>query len=184
MRGLLMTFARLARRRARPFGAETRGVAAIEFAILLPLIITMYFGTVELSTVLAVDRKVSLATNALADLVAQDTAIDAGEMNDIFNAARAVMVPYDADRLTMRLTAIAIDGDGEATVLWSAAQGMSEFAADSTIGIPAELAIADTNLIRADVNFNYESIVGEYFSGITSLDDTQYLRPRFVVPAF
>ena len=50
---------------------DERGVSAVEFALLLPLMVTLYLGGVEVSQGLTIDRKVTLVARTVADLAAQ-----------------------------------------------------------------------------------------------------------------
>src|SRR5262245_44457481 len=74
-----MLISRLAlqlRRRLQRLAHDQRGVSAVEFAMLLPLMLTLYLGAVEISQAVAVDRKVTLAARSVADLVAQVTTVN------------------------------------------------------------------------------------------------------------
>src|SRR5688572_32961729 len=88
-----------ARRLLRRFHNDKRGVSAVAFAMLLPLMITLYIGGVEVSSAIAVDRKVTLVARTLGDLVAQSTAVNATDMTNILNAATTVVMPYDDTKL-------------------------------------------------------------------------------------
>jgi len=59
------------RRSLRRFLADKRGVSAIEFAMLLPLMVTLYLGGAEVSQAIAIDRKMTLVARTLADLTSQ-----------------------------------------------------------------------------------------------------------------
>jgi hypothetical protein len=61
------------RRSIAELASDCRGLAATEFAFIVPLMLVMFFGTVEFSSGVAVDRKVSLMARTLADLTSQDT---------------------------------------------------------------------------------------------------------------
>ena len=73
---------------------DERGVSAVEFALLLPLMLALYLGAVELSQGIAADRKVTLTSRTVADLVSQVTNINNAGMTNSLNAAAAVMAPY------------------------------------------------------------------------------------------
>ena len=61
----------LTRRSARDLARDRRGIAATEFAVIVPLMLVMFFGTVEFSSGVAVDRKVTLIARTLSDLTSQ-----------------------------------------------------------------------------------------------------------------
>jgi Flp pilus assembly protein TadG len=82
------------RRSARDLPGDTRGIAAIEFAMIVPLMLVLFFGTVEFSSGVAVDRKVTLMARTLSDLTSQqDTKIIDSTFTNIFNASTGIMTP-------------------------------------------------------------------------------------------
>ena len=69
---------------------DQRGVSAVEFAMLLPLMLTLYLGTVEVSRGVGIDRKVTLTTRTVADLASQVQSISNSDMTNLLNASAAV----------------------------------------------------------------------------------------------
>ena len=80
----------VARLRRSRFARDRRGVSAVEFALIAPIMIGLYFGCVEVSDAVAVDRKVSLTAAALANLSAQVTTISSNDMTTILRASGAI----------------------------------------------------------------------------------------------
>src|SRR5450756_188917 len=87
------------RRRAGEFLADCRGIAATEFAVIVPLMLVMFFGTVEFSSGVAVDRKVSLVTQELADLVSRNPSIADTDIANFTTIANAMLAPYSTTPL-------------------------------------------------------------------------------------
>src|SRR4029079_6293863 len=108
-----------ARRLLRRFQEDKRGVSAVEFAMLLPLMVTLYIGGVEVSSAIAVDRKVTLVARTVGDLVAQSTSVNATDMTNILNAASSVVQPYQPSLIKVTVSRVAVDGNGAAKVVWS-----------------------------------------------------------------
>ena len=52
---------------------DCRGVASIEFAIIAPIMLLVFFGTVEFCSAVAIDRKVTLTARTLTDLTSQQS---------------------------------------------------------------------------------------------------------------
>ena len=52
----------------RRFAADRRGIAAIEFAVLLPLMLVMYFGSIQITDAISADRQVTLVASTVAEL--------------------------------------------------------------------------------------------------------------------
>ena len=162
----------------RRFAGDRRGLAAVEFALIVPLMITMYFGALELTDALTVDRRVTLATQTVADLVAQSAVITDDDMSDIFSATAAVMAPFSAANLQMRITSVVADSDNNTKVAWSDGYNMAARNKNSTIALPAGLTSGGDSVIYAEVKFTYTSLLGKYFTTPFTFTDEAYLRPR------
>ena len=67
--------------------ADTRAVAAVEFALLLPVMLTLYIGSVEVSQALSVDRKVVLLSRTVGDLTTQSSRLASADLDAIAGAA-------------------------------------------------------------------------------------------------
>ena len=98
------SLARTCQRRLRNFAGDQRGVSAVEFAMVLPLMIALYFGTVEMSQGIGAQRKVSLTTRTIADLVSQTSNMSNTDMTNSLKAAVAVMAPFSESNL--KVTAV------------------------------------------------------------------------------
>ena len=104
----------------RSFKRDREGASAVEFAILAPLLITLYFGCVEITDGIAADRKVTLTAGALANLTSQSQTITVDGMTNILNASAAIIKPYSVGNLAATITCLKIDDSGNAKVKWSA----------------------------------------------------------------
>jgi Flp pilus assembly protein TadG len=166
------------RRLIAEFEGDRRGVAAVEFAMLLPLMATLYLGGVEVSQAVSVDRKVSLVARAVGDLVAQGTNITSTEMTNILNAAKTVASPFPDGNLRVTVTSIKIDANKKATVEWSDALNATKRPKDQTVTVPAGLLTANTYLIWAEVEYDYTPTIGYVITGTMKLTDQLYMSPR------
>ena len=176
-----MTFASLAARvprSLRDFAGDKRGVSAVEFAMLLPLMITLYLGGVEVSSAIAVDRKVTLVARTLGDLVAQSTTVNATDMTNILNAATTVVQPYSDTLIKVVVSRVDIDANSAAKVIWSKTKNGTARAVNSTVTLPAALNTANTSLIWAETEYAYTPTIGYVITGTMNLKDQIYMRPR------
>lgn len=100
---------RIQLRRFKRIGRDKSGVAAVEFALILPFMLLLYLGTAELTYGLMANRKMTLVARTLSDLTAQTSAtsgITDAEITSIFTAASAIMSPYDPAPLRMSISSI------------------------------------------------------------------------------
>lgn len=168
-------------RAIRRFRRDNRGIAAIEFAIILPLMIAMYIGTWELVNAQRAARKVTILSRALADLSSQYSDINNATRDDIFNAAKAVLAPFPSTNAGMVVTSIRFDATGKAFVDWSEAKGsgVSAYARCGTPpAIPNDLRLPNTSVILAEARFDYVAIVKMTANGTITLKDQLFMRPR------
>ena len=98
---------------------DRRGVSAVEFALLAPVMIGLYLGCAEISDGVSADRKVSLIASALANLSAEVNTISSDDMTNILNASTAIISPYNVNNLQMTVSCLSIDSNKNVTVKWS-----------------------------------------------------------------
>ena len=155
------------------------GISAVEFALIAPLMAVIYFGCIELSLMMTLDRKVPGAPAALGDLTSRASAVTNDDLTDIFEATRMVMQPNDMTGARMRVTSLYEDS-GDVKVAWSDGCNLSAYSVDEQVTIPANLIPTDGTLIMAEIEYDYNSNIGYFFTSSKNLSDKFYLRPRRV----
>src|SRR5690606_26616325 len=110
----------VSRRVLRRFFGETRAVAAVEFAIVLPLMLLLYVGAVEVSTLVTADRRVTTVAATVGDLVSRrNGAISTAQLADYFAASETIIAPFTTAGLTQVVSCLRVTADGRASVVWS-----------------------------------------------------------------
>ncbi len=166
----------------RLFRAET-GMAAVEFALILPILITIWIGGVEVTQGLSVDRRLNNLASAIGDLVSRSKSINYAGVDAIFDIDDGALFPFSTAGLSMRVTAVNIDANKKALVVWSRAKGTAGArAAGENLNtlIDVKLRLPDTQLIMAEVFYTYSPAVGYVITGDVDLDDRVYFTPRRV----
>ncbi|MEX0589807.1 MAG: TadE/TadG family type IV pilus assembly protein [Xanthobacteraceae bacterium] len=169
-------------RAIRRFAREHRGVSVVEFALLLPVMLTVYLGGTEVTQGITIKRKTTIVTRAIGDLVAQDVSITNAEMTAILAAATSIVAPYSASNLKIVVSSVTIDGNNVAKITWSdASTGATARTLDTTVTLPPGLnQFPNTTLIWAEAEYTYTPPVGYMITGSMTLKDQLYLRPRLV----
>lgn len=160
------------------FRRENSGVSAVEFAIIAPLMLIIYLGSVEVSLALSIDRKITSTASAIADLVAQDDVITDDEIVDILNAGNAIIVPFDAGPLQLRVSSLLMDGDGDVEVQWSDASGMAALAEGSSVNTPNGVLQTNRSVIMVEVEYRYHTLFSQLGMSHFDISEIFYLRPR------
>jgi Flp pilus assembly protein TadG len=183
MRATISTPFRICSQRLAGLWRDCSGIAATEFAVIVPLMLVLFFGVVEFSTGVAVDRKVTLVARTVSDLISQNTTVTTSQVTGYLGFGTLVMsqyavAPYSASTLHSTVSELYIDPNSlAARVQWS--QGYAQRATSSTVTIPSALAVAGTYLIFSEVSYLYTPTVGYVMSpsGV-NLSDVSYTRPR------
>jgi Flp pilus assembly protein TadG len=164
---------------------DTRGVAAVEFAVILPIVLVLFFGTIEVSTGVAVDRKVVILTRTLSDLISQATSVTGTDIDNAFNISSAVMAPYSSTPVQAKISQVYIDPTTlEAKVTWGAASNATARSCNDVVTslVPSGIRIGGTYLIMSEVDYNYKPAAGISGGSFTPptlhLSDRTFTRPR------
>lgn len=174
--------------------SDNSGVAALEFALIAPLLITLYLGTMEVSSGLQMNKKVGRAASTVGDLVAQleVSQLNRAALESILRIGKAVIQPYNLTQPTVTVTGIAIDTNGIATIAWSRKLANTVFSKPHTEGLPVyvppKVKISGTFLVRVETSLPYKTLTswsissspGESY-GLINMKETYYLRPRVTV---
>jgi Flp pilus assembly protein TadG len=167
------------RRQAFELRGNNSGVAAVEFAMIIPLMAMLLVGTNEFSAGVAIDRKVTIMARTLSDLTSQNEKVTDAQLTNFFNASKAVMTPYASDPVEGTITELWINPTTlKARVQWS--KGANAHSPGDIIEIPEALKIAGTYLIYSEVKYKYVPSVAWFLNkanGIT-LSDVTFTRPR------
>lgn len=158
---------------------DVRGVAAIEMAFIFPVMVILYVGLVDVTNLLMVNRRVTLTTSTLADLVTQtDSTITMGDIDGVFESARAIFEPMSVDGISLNLWSFRMV-DGSPELQWQYTNGVGCGSAP-TGGAEMETLMDDGNdIVVGRVCYYHDAILGSLFSASTfELEDELMLRPR------
>jgi Flp pilus assembly protein TadG len=181
----------------RRFVRERDAVSAVEFALILPFMLTLYLGGSELGDGMSVQFKATLAARTVADLVSQcgnspgsgqycDVAnnlpIDTTSMNQILGAAQTVMAPYSTNNMVATVSELKFTGGNTtATVIWSAANSGSGRAVGSFFTLPTgyqSLPAGTYYVILGEVKYPYTPPMGYVITGTINMYQDALFFPR------
>ena len=159
---------------------DEEGVAAIEFAIIAPIMITMYFGLAEIASAISADRRISHGTNVAGDLVTQNAEMTATEIEEALAAAVRVMGVSNAGKITIDMRSYTKEGDGtinsEGIVqLNSSANALPAFNAAS---LDEKILSETSGVVVTRVAYTYSPLKLRYFNTDITLKETFMLKPR------
>jgi Flp pilus assembly protein TadG len=170
----------------RRFLDESGGVSAVEFALVLPLMLTLYLGSVEVSQAISASRKVTLVSRTIADLTSQSATITTAKMTDFLNASSAIVSPFAASNLKVTVSCVAIDATGKATIKWSETLNGTKRAVDSEVSVNNALKVPNktSQLLWSEAQYDYKPPIGYVITGTMTLKDQMYMSPRSDTPKY
>lgn len=179
MAGLFSKF----RAKITQFRRAHQGAAVVEFALIMPLLLLLYLGTVEGGRLISYDRRLTTVASSLGDLVARhESSLSEAELDDYFTAAAAVVSPMVADTLEQVVTNVLVDDTGDATVAWSRAYngGTARVVGEPYILPQAFRNIAhNRNVIVSEAEMIYEPLTTYAFEPGLRLYKEFHFLPRF-----
>ena len=175
--------------------SDRRGVAAVEFAFIAPVLLSLYFVTMEVSQAIEVNKKVGRVGSMVADLLTQQQATTKSEVEAVLKIGESILQPYNRSKSKITVTAIQITDENtpKVQVAWSRKLENGTVGAgaakNSITTVPATLKIRNTFLIRVESDLAYKPVItwtagqkqalglAAAFDGI-SMSEDYYLRPR------
>jgi Flp pilus assembly protein TadG len=175
--------------RMKQFLRDRRGIAAMEFALVVPILFSLYFMLNETASGMRASRKVTMVSRVMADLSSRASDLTDAMRNDIFSAAVPIMSPYPTTGAGFRITSIRFDATGTGFVDWSEANGSGlpaharcsatvAITGRSVISVPDGLKIPNTSLILAEAQVKYTPVIGWNITGPIMMADKLFMRPR------
>ena len=171
-------------------------MAAVEFAFVLPILITMLLGLVELSQALLIRSDINNMSSVGANLIAEEKSVSSTDITNVFNAVGAMLFPFTlvdnsnplspTSRYSVTLTSVIDGGTGNAPkVAWSCTQNGTAETKNSapSKALPSGMITAGdgTSVIWSRVTYKYTSPISWYLTGNRTWTTDFYSKPRRVL---
>lgn len=166
-------------------GNDQRGVSAMEFAFILPVLVLMAVGTADFGRLLLLTHKLQNGAFILADLSGRDQTLNAAQLDNIFLALEDLVEPFEFGAGgTAVISSVSGEAGGSSTVNWQRfGAGTLEIASavgveDGYATLPGSFSLVEgETIIVAEIAFNYVPMFGIGTSAHT-IRKTAYIKPR------
>jgi Flp pilus assembly protein TadG len=162
--------------------ADLRGAAAIEFALILPVLVLLYTLGFEVCQAATVNRKLTDTTVQLANVTSQYTSVAKSDISTIMNASSETMTPFPTSTLALTLSEVSIDAKGNATVTWSEAYLDGVALQGNTLKTPPtappSLLTPNSSYIVVQSTYAYTPVIAGDFMPTITLSDQSFMLPR------
>lgn len=162
----------------RRAAADDRGVSAIEFALIFPVVFVLHIAAAEALQVYQAQRNVAHIAAAMADITAQNRAVTTDELNDVLAASTSMLHPFPLDDLQQRISSLSADSGGSVSVDWTVKKNYSLSGGPS---VPSGYLAAGESVIVTDVVYDYRPTFGFFLPDTIRMTRHAYVRPRLVL---
>jgi Flp pilus assembly protein TadG len=173
------------RDRVKRFRSQETGIAAVEFALTLPVMLVVFVGVTQVGQAVSISHKVTITARTITDLVTRETvstgSVAATTIQTDLQAAAQVMSPFPSSTLTVTVSEIQTNATtGAGTVVWSQSwpNNSNALVAGSSYVLPSSLAAKGIYIIYGRVTYGYTPILGYKVIQPMTLSDSIYLYPR------
>ncbi|RWX77311.1 pilus assembly protein [Neorhizobium lilium] len=147
-------------RRFKALWTDRRGVGGVEFALIAPLLLCLYITAFELTIGLSISKRTTRTASTIADLVTQQSSVTPTVLSTMKDVANSIFAPYSPKNLTLKITGVTIDANGNPTVAWSWDQlNGRPYAVGTAVNVPTDMRTPDTFLVRAEVSVTHQLLM-------------------------
>ena len=157
---------------------DRRGVALVEFACVLPVLLLMYLGGYQLTDALSCSRKVTISARAVTDLITQNASISGTQMQTILGVPSRILAPYNSANSFVRISELYTDKNGNTTVYWSKDSNGSGLVQGSSVILPSSIKVNDSYIVLGQVAYSYKPMISLGIFKPLSLSDSIYMNAR------
>jgi len=169
------------RRLSRRYRDDEKGIAAIEFAIIAPIMIGMYFGLAEIASAISVDRRISHGTNVAGDLATQQPEVKDADIEEVISAAVRVMGVPDVSNISIDMESFILPAEGqppESRGRIRLNNGVGNWTNYDASGLDTKLLNSRSGVVVTRVRYNYTPLELRFFDSTVRLEETFLLKPR------
>lgn len=181
-------------RRPTPGGNLARdrsGVAAIEFALIFPVMLILFIGSFETTNLVLASMKLEASAETATDLVAQtrvNTVLQTTDFTNITNAAKQVLTPLPTSGSQLKMAYASVTySTGSAVIDWH--YEVNSATAITTANIPNNASLANLgtatsgstdSVIIVKLTYAYSSPISYVLGPSYTLTESAFNRPRYM----
>jgi Flp pilus assembly protein TadG len=178
-----MTLARTAadfRSNVCRFARDREAISAVEFALILPFMVVLYIGSVEVGDGLAIKYKVTETARTVTDLASQYVSMDSTTIESVLGASAQIVAPYSTSNMVVTLSEVSpTNSSGAGTITWSCSLNGTARTAGSSVTLSNSLQTpSGVSLIWGEVTYPYTPSMGYVMTGTVNIYQSFYFYPR------
>ena len=146
--------------RFRALIVDTKGAGAVEFALIVPLLIFLYITAFELTIALSVSKRTASSASTIADITTQQASVTPTWLATMKDVTGSIFAPYAPQNLSLKITGVQLDANSNPTVAWSLDQSNGKpYAVGSTVNVPSDMRTSSTFLVRTELSVTHKLLM-------------------------
>lgn len=159
------------------FWKDESGVAAVELALILPVLVALLLGVVDSGNALLLSKKAMTASNIVADLITRNRTVTQAQIDDSLAAARMALAPYSTATLGVDIASIQYTGAGNTpSILWRQTDNMT--ANPDVLTIADGLGVAGEGVVIVTTEYDFTPVFLHGMFGNFTMQEVSITRGR------
>jgi Flp pilus assembly protein TadG len=155
--------------------------AAIDFAMIFPIMIVMFLGIYEVANAIIVYMKVIDAADTISDLTAQYRSVASSDLTNIYTAGQMIMEPSPGSGLSTSIASVTFNAStGNPSVTWQVSRGSNAPAMSDAASAATGLGSPGDTVIEAEATYTYTSLFQFVLPYGITMTSRVFARPRYV----
>ncbi|HOO81436.1 MAG TPA: TadE/TadG family type IV pilus assembly protein [Alphaproteobacteria bacterium] len=152
------------------------GVAAVEAALVFPILLTLLLGLVDLGNGILANQKAIRASQVAADLIARSSVVDTSMIDDALDASELAFQPFDTTTYGVDVVSVSFDDDANPVIEWRETRNMTPLA-DVEVRVE-DLAQAGEGVLVVAVEYQFEPMFAGFLIEEIPMQEIAFARGR------
>ena len=161
----------------RRYFRDSDGSAAVEASFIIPILIVLFFGTMDMGRAVMTNQKTIKASQVAADLITREIQVSDSDVTEAIDAATLSLQPYDDDNLEFDIISVRFLEDSTPEIVWrETTPGMT--AINDVIARVTPIAAPGSGVVVVVARYEYEPIVAGLVLDSIPMEEVAFARGR------
>ncbi len=152
------------------------GLAAVEAAMVFPVLLTLFLGTFDLGNAILANQKAIRASQVTADLIARTNSIDDAGISEAIEAGELALNPMSTATYGVDVVSISFDDDANAVIEWRETVNMPPI--PDVLTRVEDLAQAGEGVLVVVVEYDFEPVFAGFIVDTILMREIAFSRGR------
>ena len=152
------------------------GVAAVEAALVFPILLTLLLGTFDIGNGVLANQKTIRASQVVGDLITRERSVDTASINEAIEAGELALLPMDVSSYGVDIVSIRFDNNSDPVIVWRQTQGMAPLA--DVLDRVDNLAEPGNGVVVVTVQYLFEPIFAGFVVDAIPMQEIAFTRGR------